>query len=209
MKAYIIGGDKTLINFLPGVEITENLKEAKIVVFGDGPIVSPSLYKEKKASDIGLKCDINRDRSDKSIYTKLKPDQIAVGISRGACFLAIMNGASLVQYAHRKYQDRSYMVEFKYGENKYVFPVVSDWVQSINLEKCKNYQFLGKSKESVRYNAPSEVERFMKYNGDPEVVVFCSKAHPISICIQFHPEWMPEASSSKLLKEIIYEYANS
>lgn len=209
MKAYIIGGDKTFVNFLPEVEITDKLKDAKIVIFGDGPIVSPSLYKEKKAVGVDLKCDINRDRSDKSVYTKLKPDQIAVGIGRGACFLAVMNGASLVQNAIKKNRDSSYMVEFKYGDTTYIFPVLSDWVQSINLEQCENFEFLGKSKESLDYVAEPEVKRFMKYNGDPELVLFRNKKQPVSICIQFHPEWMPEAYSSKLLKELIYECANS
>ena len=211
MKAYIVGGDTSLVNFLPELEITDKLKEAKLVIFGDGPIVSPSLYQEKKA-EIDLKCDINRDRSDKAIYTKLKSNQIAVGISRGACFLAVMNGAKLVQYTYRKEVGCSYNVEFKKGEKKAIFSALSDWVQSINLDPCneETYNLLAVSKNSSDYIADNEIKRFMRANGDPEIIKFHNQKQPISICIQFHPEWMPKSYlSSKIVKEIIYECANS
>ena len=215
MKAYIIGGNKELVNFMPDLEITDKLKEAKLVIFGDGPIVSPSLYKEKKLDKIDLKCDINRDRSDKAIYTKLKSNQIAIGISRGACFLAVMNGAKLVQYTYRKEIDSSYMVEVKHGRN-YVFPAISNWSQSINLKPLidsktdqENIFVLGKSYRSYDYIADYETKQFMEYNGDPELIKFQRPNGPTSICIQFHPEWMPNSYLSRLVKEVIYECANS
>jgi len=210
MKAYVVGDDRSLLSFLPDLEITDKLKEAKLVIFGDGPIVSPSLYKEKKI-DIDLKCDINRDRSDKAIYTKLKPDQIAVGISRGACFLSVMNGAKLVQYSTRKQPNCSYDIEFKNGDKKIILSALSDWVQSINLESCEEgfYQLLAVSRNSSDYIAENEVKRFMRHNGDPEIIKFQKPKCPTSICIQFHPEWMPESYLSKLVKQIIYEHANS
>lgn len=209
MKAYIVGEDKEIINFLPEVEITDNLKEAKLVIFGDGPVVSPSLYKEKKASGVELKCDINRDRSDKAIYTKLKSDQIAVGIGRGACFLAVMNGATLIQQVVRKSRQRSYLVEFKYGDRIYKFPAISNWMQSINLSESTDFELLCKSNDVAEYATDNETKRFMRHNGDPELVKFHKGKSPISICIQFHPEWMPKSYLSKLVKEVIYECANS
>lgn len=209
MKAYIVSDDKEIINFLPELEITDSLKEAKIVIFGNGPIVSPSLYKEKKISELDLKCDINRDRSDKAIYTKLCSDQIAIGIGRGACFLAVMNGASLIQYTYKKNKNRSYDVQFAFQDKIYAFPVISDWVQSINLEKCTDFKLHGRSREAIDYIASNDTKRFMRYNGDPEVVTFHKPKNPLCICVQFHPEWMPEAYSTKLIRELIYEYANS
>lgn len=208
MKAYIVGGEKELVNFLPDIEITNNLKEAKLVIFGDGPIVSPSLYKEKKLADVNLKCDINRDRSDKAIFTKMKPDQIALGIGRGACFLAVMNGASLIQYCYRSQVSRSYLVEFKVRDRIYVSPAISDWKQTINLEKCEGFELLGKSDCCDDYNASADVKRFMRHNGNPELIKFKKDKNPISICVQFHPEWMPKSYLSKLVKEIVYECAN-
>lgn len=198
------------MNFLPDVELVDKPKDAKLIIFGDGPIVSPSLYKEKKANGLDLKCDINRDRADKAVYTKLKPGQIAVGIGRGACFLSVMNGAKLVQYAYKKNLDSSYMIEFKHGDKTYVFPALSNWVQSINLQGCTDYDFMGRSKECTDYLAESEVKRFMRYNGDPEFIKFHKPNCPVSICMQFHPEWMPESHLSRIVKEVIYhECANS
>ena len=216
MKAYIIGGDKELLNFLPEVEITDDLKEAKIVVFGNGPVVSPSLYKEKKIPEVELKCDINRDRADKAIYTKLRPDQVALGIGRGACFLAVMNGAKLIQYCRRRSTDASssYQVELRSGGRRYAFPAISDWTQSINLKELaeaesKGFKVLALSKDSVDYITDGDTKRFMKYNGDPEVVKFNKRKSPVSICVQFHPEWMPTSYLSRFVKEVVYGCANS
>jgi gamma-glutamyl-gamma-aminobutyrate hydrolase PuuD len=209
MKAYIVNGTPDIVNFMPELEVTNKLSEAKIVIFGEGPIVSPSLYKEKKASGVDMKCDINRDRSDKAVYTKMRPDQLAVGIGRGACFLAVMNGAKLVQYAFKRYPNHSYEVEFKCKGKSYTFPAISDWNQSINLSGCSDFRLLGRSRESQDYIASPEIKRFMKYNGDPEMVVFHKANSPVSMCIQFHPEWMPNSYLSKFVKERIYECANS
>lgn len=210
MKAYIVNGGTEYVNFLPEVEITDNLKDAKLVIFTDGPVVSPSLYKEKKINDIEAKCDINRDRSDKSIFTKLRSDQIAIGIGRGACFLAVMNGAKLVQYTYKNNKGRSYDVQFKYGEKTYVFSAVSNWEQSIYLGDCENYEMLGRSRNSYDYIVPdNEIKRIMKHNGDPELIKFHKPKTPVCICMQFHPEWMPTSFLSRLVKDVIYECANS
>lgn len=209
MKTYIVGGERQIVNFLPDVEITDNLREAKIVVFADGPIVSPSLYKEKKAPEVDLKCDINRDRADKSIYTKLNNDQIAVGIGREACFLAVMNGAKLIQHTTKKVVDSSYEVEVCLNDTPFVFSAISDWIQAINLSGITDFDLIGKSRNCENYLTDNDTKRFMRYNGDPELVMFHKPKTPISICAQFHPEWMPESSLSKLLKTIIYEHANS
>ena len=209
MKVFIVGGDKELVNFLPDLEITDNLKDAKIVIFGNGPAVSPSLYNEKKHPDVEVKCDINRDRSDKAIYTKLRPDQIAVGIGRGACFLSVMNGAKLIQHAYRESLDGSYFVEFKNQGKTFILPAVSDWTQSINLKDCTDYKLLAKSKTCKDYVSDPQTRQFMRINGDPELIVFSKAKQPRSICMQFHPEWLPESNLSKTVKQHIYECANS
>lgn len=213
MKVYIIGGDKELVNFLSDIEITEDLKEAKIVIFGDGPIVSPSLYKEKKLPDLELKCDIKRDRSDKAIYTKLRKDQIALGIGRGACFLSVMNGAKLIQFTEKSDRYFSYFVEFLSNGKKFHLPAISNWVQAININNCTDFKLLCTSNNTVKYyispnEDADEITHFMRVNGDPELVVFKKENRPISICTQYHPEWMPESSLSRVTKDIIYDYAN-
>lgn len=209
MKVYIVNEDTDVLKAFPELEITTNLKDAKIVIFGDGPIVSPSLYKAKKENNIEFKCDINRDRSDKSIYTKLTPDQIAVGIGRGACFLAIMNGAKLIQKCIKSNPERSYLVKFHQGTSNFEFPAISNWVQSINLMDCSDFRVYGVSKSCRDYITTPEIKRFMSFNGDPEFISFNKPGRPISFCIQFHPEWMPNAFINKIIKNQIYECANS
>ena len=204
MKAYVVGGDKNLVNFLPELEIIDNVKDANIVVFGDGPVVSPSLYKEKKHAAVTEKCDINRDRADKAIYVKLNSKQTAVGIGRGACFLAVMNGASLIQKIDRD-NTISCPVNFKYRDKMFIFDVLTDQKQSINLKDCDKYELVSNTKTTRKYYTDDvDTERFMNYNGDPEVVIFSKEKGPKSVCIQFHPEWLPDSTMSKILKQVIY-----
>ncbi len=210
MKAFIVGGDKEILNFLPELEITDKLKDAKLVIFGDGPVVSPSLYQEKKLPDVEFKCDINRDRADKAIYTKMKPDQIALGIGRGACFLAVMNGAKLIQHVYRRNVNSSYFVRLRAKDKFYDLPAISDWTQAIVLMDCTDYSIKANSQEGKDYTtSDGKVRQFMRVNGNPEFVVFNKAKQPMSICIQFHPEWMPESSLSKTVKQFIYECINS
>lgn len=212
MKAYIIGGNTDYINFLPDIEVTDKLKDAKIVIFGDGPAVSPSLYKDKKLANLSeVKHDINRDRADKAIYTKLKKDQIAVGIGRGSGFLAVMNGAKLIQYSRKKNPEYSYDITLDSGSKKYVFPAISNNLQPICLIDCdeKDYRILGISKSTAEYfHDDVKVLNMMRYNGDPEIIVFDKDNSPKSICIQFRPDLMPTSRLSKTIKGLIYEYAN-
>lgn len=210
MKAYIVGEDKALMDFFSELEFTEKLKEAKLVIFGEGPIVSPSLYQEKKMPAINLKCDINRDRSDKAIYTKLKKDQIAVGVGRGACFLAVMNGAKLIQNVIRKNSEASYMVELKKGSDKFNFTAISDWKQVINIENCEEFDLIARSSEIEEcITDNNDLKRFIRVNGNPELIRFHKNKQPVSICIQYRPEWLPESYLSKLTKRFVYECANS
>jgi len=210
MKAYIVGEDKALMDFFSELEFTDKLKEAKLVIFGEGPIVSPSLYQEKKAPAVDLKCDINRDRSDKAIYTKLKKDQIAVGVGRGACFLAVMNGAKLIQNVIRKNSETSYLVELKKGSDKFNFTAISDWKQVINIESCEGFDLIARSSEIEEcITDNNDLKRFIRVNGNPELIRFHKDKQPVSICIQYRPEWLPESYLSKLTKRFVYECANS
>ena len=213
MKAYFVSGSKDLLNFFSGIEVTDNIKEAKLVVFTDGPAVSPSLYKEKKLSGLTeVKHDINRDRSDKAIYTRLSKDQIAIGIGRGSGFLAVMNGAKLVQYTTKKNRNFSYDVTFRSANSKsYKFAVLSNNYQPIYPCDCnpEEYTVLGVSKDTSDYYCnDKEITRTLRYYGDPELVVFHKKNNPVSICIQFRPDLMPKSYPSKIVAQTISKYAD-
>ena len=213
MKAYFVSGSNGLLNFLPNIEVTDNIKEAKLVVFTDGPAVSPSLYKEKKLGGLtDVKHDINRDRSDKAVYTRLSKDQIAIGIGRGSGFLAVMNGAKLIQYATKKNRYFSHDITFRSANGKnYKFAVLSNNYQPIYPCDCndEDYTVLGLSKATDEYVCENkDAVRTLRYSGDPELVVFHKKNNPVSICVQFRPDLMPESYPSKIVAQTICKYAD-
>lgn len=66
-----------------------------LVLFVDGPPVSPIFYGEAKLAT--MKCDLSRDRDDNNVFRQLKTAMPKVGIGRGAHFLNVMNGGSAWQ----------------------------------------------------------------------------------------------------------------
>ena len=206
MKAYVVRHDIDVSKFLPELEITDNLEEADFVIFGDGPTVSPSLYGEKKRND-KYKCNINRDRSDKSIYTKLKANQVAIGIGRGSNFLAVMNGAKLVQESVQRCKNFSYPIILKVNDAQFKFEVIpSVESQIINLMDCENFEFLAKSEVYSLENYSKNYTSFLRRNGVPEIVKFTKENGPTCICIQFHPELLPDSILSHIIKSVIYAH---
>lgn len=67
-----------------------------LVVFADGPAVSPVFYGEAKLPTV--RCDLKRDREDNAVFRQLKTTIPKVGIGRGAHFLNVMNGGSAWQF---------------------------------------------------------------------------------------------------------------
>ena len=120
-----------------------------------------------------------------------------------------MNGAKLIQKVLKKHDNYSYEIEFLWNNKRYIMPAISNWIQSINLSECSDFKLIGRSRECIDYSTSSEIKNFMRYNGDPEMIMFQKENNPVSICIQFHPEWMPDSYLSKFVKEKIYECANS
>lgn len=79
----------------PCVGIGSNVKY-DMVVFVDGPPVSPIFYGEAKLAT--MKCDLARDRYESQVFRQLKTKIPKLGIGRGAHLLNIMNGGSAWQF---------------------------------------------------------------------------------------------------------------
>ncbi len=79
-----------------GWAIVNNINEADLVVFTGGPDVSPELYSEGMHPNNLV--DTKRDEKELEIYEQAQEMGLyCVGICRGAQFLHVMNGGSLLQ----------------------------------------------------------------------------------------------------------------
>lgn len=81
IKVYVVGSAKYYADFISDIELTDNLEEAKIVLFTGGEDVDPSLYGKQKHRT--THSNLERDLYEKEIFEKMRKSQIAVGICRG------------------------------------------------------------------------------------------------------------------------------
>ena len=81
MKVFIVGYATNYSNFIEGVVLTDSLEEADVVLFTGGEDVDPSLYGKKRHARTFS--NLSRDLEEKSIFEKVKPNQLCLGICRG------------------------------------------------------------------------------------------------------------------------------
>lgn len=78
---FVVGHAKSYAKWIENHELTDNLKEADIVLFTGGEDVDPSLYGCEKHPT--THSNIQRDLEEKAIFEKVRPDQFCLGICRG------------------------------------------------------------------------------------------------------------------------------
>ena len=80
-KIYVVGSQKYYASFIDNVELTDNIKEAHIVLFTGGEDVDPSLYNCAKHHTTFS--NIKRDLHEKDMFEQVSENQLVIGICRG------------------------------------------------------------------------------------------------------------------------------
>lgn len=163
-----------------------------LIVFTGGADVHPSFYKEN--TNPRCYCDKNRDVQEIEIFSKALKNGIPMfGICRGAQFLCVMEGGSLVQHTtgHQKNHSISTIkssFEVSSAHHQMMMPIkeskILAWTEP-KLSSC----YLGGNDNAINYNMEVEVVEFSLFKG---------------YGVQYHPEIMDENSEgSKYCKKLI------
>lgn len=80
-KIFVVGAALHYASFITDSVLTSDMSEADIVLFTGGEDVNPALYKTKAHPTTG--CNKERDKAEVSVFKKIKPNQLALGICRG------------------------------------------------------------------------------------------------------------------------------
>lgn len=208
-KIFVVGSALDYAGFITDSQLVSNIKEADIVLFTGGEDVSPSLYKTRPHPS--TYCNKERDKAEVSVFKKIRPDQLALGICRGSQFLCVMNGGKLVQDC------RGHAIYGTHGitDGKVEYEITSTHHQMqypYNLDQ-KDYTLLFKSSEfrsSGYYDGGNiEYEKISEF-GEPEIVLYHKENMPKCLAIQGHPEYMrPNAPVVEMLNNLINETLNS
>lgn len=200
MKIYVVGPAKHYANFISNVELTSDMKKAKIVLFTGGEDVDPSIYGKKKFPE--TRSNLERDLKEKEIFEKIRPNQLVVGICRGSQFCCIMNGGNLVQdcgghalyMTHSIYStkdDMVYEITSTHHQMQYPFDLPST-----------DYDILYYGENGRDFKGDG-IDVNELYGCNPEVVLYHREGKPKCLAIQGHPEMIPNSPVAKMLDKLI------
>ena len=190
---YVVEGGAAF-NCFEGTKTFTHGADTSFYIFTGGADVDPALYGENKhysthTSEI-------RDKKDLELYKKIDKNKLKVGICRGAQFLTVMSGGSLIQDVsnHKMTTDEIMTADG-------LFHIESDHHQMMYPFDVDNHVIIAtsnKSKSSYYLNGNNE-EVEMPF--EPEIVYY---PNTNSLCIQGHPEWgSPYTPNNKKLRAYI------
>lgn len=203
-KLYVVGREWYYGDFIDNTIPVDNLEDADIVVFTGGEDVLPSSYGRKNLASYGNE---RRDAFEIDAYNKMKPNQLMVGICRGAQLACVLNGGNLVQDCGNHALSRGHTMKST------IYPEVVLPITSLHHQMMYPYDmstkdyttlFISENNLSQYYLGDDIDEEKIKILGEPEVVVFHKTDNPICLAIQGHPEMLsPKSQTVKTFNRII------
>jgi GMP synthase-like glutamine amidotransferase len=199
-----------------GFELTQNIDDCNIVVFGGGKDVDPGFYGEKP----GPKTDApsNRDKKEKEDFEYIRnlqnkgKDILMVGVCRGAQLGCALSGGKLIQDVSN-HHGAHYMSTFDRTKLR-VNSIHHQMMFPYNLEKSK-YKILGWSTSPLSstymngFNKPFWLPQNFK---EVEIVYFSETNF---LAVQWHPEmlfWRKDSSefgpTMKWMQELLLKILN-
>lgn len=204
MKVYVVGDSVGYMRFIEGAELTDKLADADIVLFTGGEDVTPKLYGCRK--DPSTYCNPSRDAEEAKVFSKIKPEQLAIGICRGSQFLCAMNKGLLVQDCSNHAIGRTH--EITNGNVVYEITSTHHQMQYPYNLPTKDYDLLFWANLSSYYNGDKIEISKIRNNGEPEIVLYHKENLPKCLAIQGHPEMMPvDSATVKMINVLIKKYS--
>ena len=187
----------------------KDINNAGIVIFtGDMPL-DPTSYGMKKI--INFPASPKKDSREIETYKRVKPDQLIVGISRGAYLACIMNGGKIIQGCDPNFHCGNQTHPIK-GDNDRVYEIPSTHTQMMypyNLRKEKYHLLFycdprGGYPQSNLLRGTGMDSSEVQNNYEPEIVLFKGgKTTPTALAIQGRPELIPGSPVSNMILGLI------
>jgi gamma-glutamyl-gamma-aminobutyrate hydrolase PuuD len=198
------GGEDSSTSFFDrhGFEQVD-MNSADIIVFNGGTDIGSSIYGERSVS-YGANEPSKRDKYEIDVFNKYKGSKFFFGICRGAQLLNCLNGGSLWQDVNNHGRDHN-MCDIPSGK---LIRVTSTHHQMMR-PNLKTGIVIGVSSESTRKFAAGEAKQFdpkaidVKDGDDVEIVWYPLTA---SLCVQGHPEYVPNGEFAHYSLDLINKY---
>lgn len=186
----------TEFDWVKNVTPVNSPEEADIVVFSGGADINPNLYGCKRHETTHFYQQ--RDDLEVSCFKKLKPNQVVIGICRGAQLVTALNGGKLIQNVSGHCSGPHMITN---GDTKFK-------IESIHHQMMYPFD-MPKSDYDILFWASKKHSSI--YEGDnidtppcePEVVLYHKEGLPVCLAIQGHPEMMHKCEAHEVLNNIL------
>ena len=186
----------TEFDWISNVEAVDSPDKADIVLFSGGADINPALYGCKQHSRTYF--NEARDTLEVNCYNKLSPNQLVIGLCRGAQLITALNGGKLIQdvtghssgphYITNK--DTQFKIESIHHQMMYPFDMDKNVYDILYWSKqLRSEHYLGDGVGTP----PCE----------PEVVLYHNENVPVALAIQGHPEMMGTCEAHAVFNDII------
>lgn len=186
---YVIKNVTIFSKFLKDYKKGHNQVNHNLLLFTGGSDISPKLYGENDINPLTV-IDEERDALEKSIFDIYNGSGIPMlGICRGAQFLTVMMGGSLIQHVDN--HDKPHLISCKVVKNKIIdFKMTSTHHQmmnpyNINSNRWDLISWSTHFKSNRYLNGKNEQIKLPELFLEPEIVRF---RRDNILCIQGHPE---------------------
>jgi GMP synthase-like glutamine amidotransferase len=187
-------------SFFQNKKIVRNLEDADVVVFTGGADINPKIYGKKAHGSTYF--SEYRDAYELEAFNQMRPDQLAVGLCRGAQLLCALNGGILVQNVSSHCGGHRMM-----NSEGVTFPITSIHHQMMYPWDMPegDYDVLFWADHLSRYYEGDGVDPdLILRNVEPEICVFHKEGLPKCLSIQGHPEMMPACPTTDMINDLIY-----
>lgn len=182
--------------------------EVDAVLFTGGSDVTPGLY--TTAINPRTNSNLDRDVEETKIYNAARKRGIpCVGICRGAQFLTVCSGGTLLQHVEGHAINGTHpALCLDSGKEIHVTSTHHQMMNPFNIAR-NQYDLLSvslpaRSKIYEEGFSGTNMNAFKRRKLEPEVVYY---KHSKSLCVQFHPEYMAKESEGWLyFQELLGKY---
>lgn len=188
-----------------GMERVFDPADADIIIWNGGADIATSLYGEKPVA-VGIPEHLSpRDEEEVSLFEKYRNDatKLLIGVCRGGQLLNVLNGGKLYQDVNGHGGDHL-MIDTRTNE---IITVTSTHHQQFRPNHA-TANVIGLSSESTFKNSASGSGAVVKTDNllkghDVEIVWYPDTR---SLCIQGHPEYVPNSRFAEYTLELINEF---
>lgn len=178
--------------------LDENLSKIDGILFTGGPDVSPDYYGEKLFETVSSKkIDILRDSHEKYIYRYMSKYKLpTLAICRGLQVISVMEGSKL--YQDILLENKGFINHSKVDNKDTMHHII--WNGSKNIKGKYNNIEVNSAHHQSCISVP-EGFNLVAISDDGIVEAFELDDEQYMLCVQWHPERIPNREISKKIKE--------